>query len=196
MNNQSILKIAFTTASFVVVASFYIPTAAFALIPDPVDVTNTVDALVEATVDGDINAVVEETTETDVGNLGGASTDSQTEAQVNDLHDADLSSLTDLDNLINTDGELNVTAEVDEDGIQVDADADLGVAVGDLAEVGICLDASASVGSPDGSSLADCSEEPPVQSVPEPTAIASLLLLGGFFLARRHRDPQTAEAQR
>ncbi|MBZ8180800.1 MAG: PEP-CTERM sorting domain-containing protein [Oscillatoria sp. PMC 1051.18] len=179
MNKQSIANLTFTTASLIVIGAIATPTAAVA------QITNLVDSALEATVGEGAKAEAEETTETDVENVGGASTDSQTNAEVNDLTDADLSSLTDLENLVEKDGELEVKVEIDEEGVKVEADADLEVEVNDLAKVGICLDGSGSIASPDGSSLADCSQEPEVQSVPEPTAIASFLLFGGYLLSRR-----------
>ena len=136
-----------------------------------------------------IDADLKETTTTNVGQLAGASTDSLTTASVTDPTKVNLDSLKQQLNepteIIQKTGEATVKIKSDEQGIHVDAKADLGVEVAKLATVGICLDGSASLGSRDDGSLANCHKSVKPQEVPEPGAIGGIALLGAYLISRR-----------
>ncbi|HLP89898.1 MAG TPA: PEP-CTERM sorting domain-containing protein [Nostocaceae cyanobacterium] len=155
---------------------------------------NTLETTLEATLNNGLTATLEETTNTDIGAIVGASTDSQTGVTIvdpNQLVPALISTLNNPENLLQPDGQLNLGITINNEGINIDTNADLSLGIGDLAQVNICLDGSASIGSPDGSSLANCPQsnqhQQPTQpkEVPEPAAIGSLVIVGAYLLTRK-----------
>ncbi|MFN6568508.1 PEP-CTERM sorting domain-containing protein [Dendronalium sp. ChiSLP03b] len=155
-----------------------------------------------------VTAAVQETTHTTVGQVAGVATDSTTTAQVQDPSQVQLPSLDDLTKIVQTTGEATVGIQIDQQSTQVDAKADLGVEIANFAEVGICLDANATLGIVNQGSSANCSEAvntspepietPPVviqippdtdenNSVPEPATLGGLALLGVYFISRRRQ---------
>jgi hypothetical protein len=129
-----------------------------------------------------LTSTLQETTLTNVGSLAGASTDSLTTVTVGNLTQPQLPSLTDLKGIIQQVGQTQLDIQINNQGVTVDANANLNVGVGNLANVGICLDASAAVGSPAGSSLANCEKK---REIPEPGGIGGLVLLGIYLSYRK-----------
>lgn len=160
-------------------------------------------AKIETTI-GEANKLIasdlKETTSTNVGQLAGASTDSLTTASVTDPTQVKLDSLKQYLNqpteVIQKTGEATVKIKSDEQGIHADAKANLGVEVGKLAKVGICLDSSVSLGSPDDGSIANCPKSVKAQEVPESGTIGGLALLGAYLIYRRKgKVSQSVERQ-
>ncbi len=97
--------------------------------------------------------------------MAGVATDSKTTAQVKDPSQVKLPSLDNPTQLVQTTGQAAVGIKADQQSTQADAKANLGVQIADLATVGICLDANATLGIVNKGSSANCSkavETPPV----------------------------------
>jgi hypothetical protein len=142
-----------------------------------------------------LNTSLQETTNTTVGTIAGASTDSQTTATVvnpTEILPALTSTVSNPETLIEPDGQLNGTVTVNNEGVKVDTNADLNIKVGSLADVNICLDGSASIGSPDSGSLANCSQQP--REIPEPAFIGGLFLLGGYLMTNKKKSLSVANS--
>jgi hypothetical protein len=146
---------------------------------------NTAQITSGATLTDSLNATLQETTNTAVGTIAGASTDSQTTATIvnpTQIVPALTSTLNDPSSLIQPDGQLNIGVTINDQGVKADVNTNLNLGIGDLANVNICLDGSASVGSPDDGSLANCPQKPQKpKEVPEPAFIGGLVLLGAYL---------------
>ncbi|BCL36975.1 hypothetical protein NSMS1_34220 [Nostoc sp. MS1] len=140
------------------------------------------DATAVVKLTNDVTAQLQETTSTAVGSIAGASTDSQTNATVINPTQAQLPSLSNPTELIQKTGQVTLGVEINQNGVKVNAGADLKAALANLAKVDICLDASASLGSIDDGSLADCSQLENLKTVPEPTNIAALGIISTYIL--------------
>lgn len=106
--------------------------------------------------------------------MAGVATDSTTTAQVKDPSQVKLPSLDNPTQIVQTTGQAAVGIKADQQSIQADAKANLGVQIADLATVGICLDANATLGIVNKGSSANCSkavETPPVGVVTLPVAV-------------------------
>lgn len=142
-----------------------------------------------------LNTNLQETTNTAVGTIAGASTDSQTTTTVvnpTEILPALTSTVSNPETLIEPNGQLNGTVTVNNEGVKVDTSADLNVKVGSLADVNICLDGSASIGSPDHGSLANCSQQP--REVPEPAFIGGLIILGAYLMTNKKKSLSVANS--
>jgi len=161
-----------------------------------------------AEVGNNITATVQETTNTTVGQVAGVGTDSTTTAQV-DPSQIKLPSLDNLAETVQTTGGATVGIQSNQQSTQADAEANLGIKIGDFATVGICLDASATLGTLNQGSSANCPKdvetptsvvETPhyvpieipspsvdVNSVPEPTTLGGLAFLGIYLISRRRQ---------
>ncbi|MBD2385691.1 PEP-CTERM sorting domain-containing protein [Cylindrospermum sp. FACHB-282] len=149
-------------------------------------IENTAQATTETVVTNGVTSSLQETTQTNIGTLAGASTDSQTTATVVNPTEAQLPSLNNPTEIIQTTGQgILLGVEANQQGLQANVGADLTVGVGNLANIKICLDGSASIGSPDAGSLANCSTSTEPRKVPEPGIIGSLALLGVYFISRK-----------
>ncbi|HLO84371.1 MAG TPA: PEP-CTERM sorting domain-containing protein [Nostocaceae cyanobacterium] len=161
---------------------------------------NTVQAAAGATLGNTLNATLQETTNTALGTIAGASTDSQTTATVvnpTQIVPALTSTLSNPSTLIQPNGQLGLGVGINNQGVKADADANLSVGVGDLAQVKICLDASASIGSPDNGSLANCYKKPKPpepKKTPEPAAIGGLAVLGAYLFTRKNKAANLAKS--
>ncbi|TAE61650.1 MAG: hypothetical protein EAZ76_04805 [Nostocales cyanobacterium] len=152
-------------------------------------IENTTQTTTTTSLTDTLNTSLQETTNTTVGTIAGASTDSQTTATVvnpTEIDSALTSTLSNPENLIEPNGQLNGTVMVNDEGVKLETNADLNVTVGSLADVNICLDGSASIGSPDNGSLANCSEQP--RQVPEPAFIGGLFMLGGYLITHKKKS--------
>ncbi|MEH2081778.1 MAG: PEP-CTERM sorting domain-containing protein [Nostoc sp.] len=144
--------------------------AAFETLQSVTTTTNTATA----EVGKGVKATVQETTNTSVGQLAGVATDSKTTAQVKDPNQVKLPSLDNPTQIVQTTGQAAVGIKADQQSTQADAKANLGVQITDLATVGICLDANATLGIANKNSSANCSkavETPPVGVVTLPVAV-------------------------
>ncbi|MDZ8092870.1 MAG: hypothetical protein RMZ42_13215, partial [Nostoc sp. DedQUE05] len=104
-----------------------------------------------------VKATVQETTNTTVGQVAGVATDSKTTVQVKDPSQVKLPSLDNPTQIVQTTGQAAVGIKADQQSTQANAKADLGVQIADLATVGICLDANATLGIANKNSSANCS---------------------------------------
>jgi hypothetical protein len=153
-------------------------------------IQNTTQTTSEATLADTLNTSLQETTNTAIGTIAGASTDSQTTATVvnpTEIVPTSTSTLSSPSTLIQPNGQLNVEATINNQGVTADTNANLDLGVGSLANVNICLDGSASIGSPDSGSLANCSEKP--REVPEPAYIGGLVILGAYLMTNKKKTP-------
>ncbi|MGB3692539.1 MAG: PEP-CTERM sorting domain-containing protein [Spirulinaceae cyanobacterium] len=155
--------------------------------------TNTVDATLGATTEDGLDAFLGENSDTEIDNLAGLGTDSYTEVGVNDLKDLEIPDLHNLGEAIQKEGSLEGEITIGGDNlVEADVQADLGVEVEGIGGAKTCLDADGLVGNSGVNSAADCTQnqaefpqDNDAQSVPEPTAMGGLLLLGGYFVKRR-----------
>ncbi|MBD2611955.1 PEP-CTERM sorting domain-containing protein [Nostoc punctiforme FACHB-252] len=104
-----------------------------------------------------VTATVQETTNTTVGQVAGASTDSTTTAKVDPSQI--LPSLTNPTELLQITGGAALGIQSNQQSTQADAQANLGVGIGDFATVGICLDANATLGILNQGSSANCPKD-------------------------------------
>ncbi|MDZ8187152.1 MAG: PEP-CTERM sorting domain-containing protein [Nostoc sp. ChiSLP02] len=109
-------------------------------------------------VGNNITATVQETTNTTVGKVAGVGTDSTTTAQL-DPSQIKLPSLDNLAQTVQTTGGATVGIQSNQQSTQADAEANLGVKIGDFATAGICLDASATLGILNQDSSANCPKD-------------------------------------
>ncbi|MBC1238298.1 PEP-CTERM sorting domain-containing protein [Nostoc sp. 2RC] len=116
-----------------------------------------------------VTATVQETTNTTVGQVAGASTDSTTTAKVDPSQI--VPSLTNPTELLQITGGAALGIQSNQQSTQADAQANLGVGIGDFATVGICLDANATLGILNQGSSANCPKdvETPPSSAPVDT---------------------------
>lgn len=148
-------------------------------------ITNQFQSTLDAKVTNTTNINLQETTNTAISNLAGASSDSQTQVEIGELKQLEIPKLTNIDEMIIQEGSAQFQGEISKNGIKTTVDIDKTVSVGKIVKARICLDGEASVGSSGSSSLANCGDTKQVQSVPEPTAIAGFLLLGSYFVYHR-----------
>lgn len=163
----------------------------------PVETTATATAGVVAGVNHVEGKVAENTVST-VGNLAGASTDSRTGVGLNlptNSDQVETSAKEFVEKPLDHSGTASVVVSGSKDQSEGDAGVDLTVEAGNLAVARICLDGDASIGRAGDKSLADCkTDRPKPQTVPEPSVIGSLALMGAYFVAR-HRRSKTATAR-
>jgi hypothetical protein len=114
-----------------------------------------------------VTATVQETTNTTVGQVAGASTDSTTTAKVDPSQI--LPSLTNPTELLQITGGAALGIQSNQQSTQADAQANLGVGIGDFATVGICLDANATLGILNQGSSANCPKD--VETPPPPAPV-------------------------
>jgi hypothetical protein len=148
-------------------------------------IQNTAQATSQTVATNGVTTSLQETTLSNIGTLAGASTDSQTTATVVNPTDAQIPSLNNPTEIVQKTGEATLGVEANQQGVQANVGADLTIGVGNLANVNICLDGSASLGSPDAGSLANCSTSNQPREIPEPGIIGSLALLGVYFISRK-----------
>ncbi|GAA6624149.1 PEP-CTERM sorting domain-containing protein [Scytonema sp. NUACC26] len=129
-----------------------------------------------------VNNTLEGTTDTKVLDKVGATSDKTIHTAVIDPTKESPS----LNPLIEKTGNgttLDITH--DSSGINIHVDSDEHIKVGNVAKVDICLDANAKVGGSADPSLANCAKKS--QTVPEPTTIGGLFLMGGYLISRRRK---------
>ncbi len=114
-----------------------------------------------------VTATVQETTNTTVGQVAGASTDSTTTAKVDPSQI--VPSLTNPTELLQITGGAALGIQSNQQSTQADAQANLGVGIGDFATVGICLDANATLGILNQGSSANCPKD--VETPPTPAPV-------------------------
>ncbi len=114
-----------------------------------------------------VTATVQETTNTTVGQVAGASTDSTTTAKVDPSQI--VPSLTNPTELLQITGGAALGIQSNQQSTQADAQANLGVGIGDFATVGICLDANATLGILNQGSSANCPKD--VETPPPPAPV-------------------------
>jgi hypothetical protein len=145
------------------------------------EVAKTVDSVTTTTntaeVGKGVTATLQETTNTTIGQLAGVATDSTTTAEVKDPSQAQLPSLDNPTALVQTTGQAAVGTNTTQQSTQADAKADLGLEIADFAKVGICLDASATLGIVNEGSSANCSKtvETLPNSVETPSVTVEIL---------------------
>ena len=123
------------------------------------------------------------TTNTNVLNQVGAKTD------INTIHtgvaDPTQNQLS-LNPLIeNTGGGTTLNLTGNNDSIDAHLTSDEHLNVANVVTVDMCLDANAKLGGSAPASVANCGTESQKVEVPEPSTIAGLILLGGYFVYRR-----------
>lgn len=150
-------------------------------------IQNTIDTTAGVSIINNITATLQETTNTTVSSIGGVSTDSQTTATVINPTQVQLPSLSNPTELIQKTGQATLGLQINQQGVTVDAGADLSLGLGNLAQVGICLDGNVSLGSTGRNALADCTKPDEPERVPEPATIGGLGLISAYmmFLKRR-----------
>ncbi|MEH2072434.1 MAG: PEP-CTERM sorting domain-containing protein [Nostoc sp.] len=120
-----------------------------------------------------VTALVQETTNTTVGQVAGASTDSITTAKV-DPSQIKLPSLDNPTEFVKITGEAALGIQSNQQSTQADAQANLGVGIGDFATVGICLDANATLGILNQGSSANCPKD--VKTPPAPVKTPPIVI--------------------
>ncbi len=158
--------------------------------------TNTLESTLGATTEDGLDAFLGESSDTEIDSLAGLGSDSYTEVGVNELEDLEIPDLHNIEEAIQKEGFLEGEVVVGgENIVEVGVEADLGIEVEGVGGVRTCLDADAIVGDSGVNSAADCAQDQAEwptqdndndpQSVPEPTTMGGLLILGGYFVKRR-----------
>ncbi|HEY9804666.1 MAG TPA: PEP-CTERM sorting domain-containing protein [Leptolyngbyaceae cyanobacterium] len=156
-------------------------------------IQNTIDTTASIAQTNSITAQLQETTSTTVSSVAGVSTDSQTTAtvinptQLLNPSEVQLPSLSNPKELIQKTGQATVGLQVNQQGVTLNTGADLNLGLGNLAQVGICLDGNVSLGSTGRNALADCTKPNEPERVPEPATIGGLGIISAYmmFLKRR-----------
>ncbi|MBD2503485.1 PEP-CTERM sorting domain-containing protein [Anabaena azotica] len=150
-------------------------------------IQNKIDTTAGVSLINNITATLQETTNTTVGSIAGVSTDSQTTATVINPTQLQPPSLSNPKELIQKTGQVTLGLQVNQQGVTLNTGANLNLGLGNLAQVGICLDGNVSLGSTGRNALADCTKPDEPERVPEPATIGGLGLISAYmmFLKRR-----------
>lgn len=155
----------------------------------PTNTVATTTSGLEASLEA-VKAGAAEHTITTVGDLAGASTDSQSSAELSlptSTSEVKESIAQLIEQPLQVGGTASAIVSGNHNGINADSGIDLSVKVGNLATAKICLDGDASIGSAGDESHANCNPNQS-KSVPEPATTGALAVLGVYFAARLRRS--------
>jgi hypothetical protein len=102
--------------------------------------TNEIKSAIEATAGQNITSKAKETTQTTVGEIAGASSDSQIKAETEEIKDLEIPSLSQPKNIITHEGKAEIKGEINQEEIKSQIAVDKEISVEKVATVDICLE--------------------------------------------------------